>query len=245
MKAMLQLKNVHVSYANIEVLHGINIHVDEGEIVSIIGANGAGKSTMLKAISGILPKDKGSEIVFLDQDITKLSAENVVARRISLVPEGRRIFPDLTVYENLEMGAYLRLKDKAEFHQSLEKMYELFPRLEERKKQLGKTLSGGELQMLAIARALMAKPKLLMLDEPSTGLAPLVVKNIFSILKSVCADGTTVLLVEQNAKMALAVSDRGYVLKNGEIVLEDTGANLLGNDEVRKAYLGEKVYGCQ
>jgi branched-chain amino acid transport system ATP-binding protein len=139
----------------------------------------------------------------------------------------------------------LRLKDKAEFHENLKKMYELFPRLEERKKQLGKTLSGGELQMLAVARALMAKPKLLMLDEPSTGLAPLVVRDIFNILKNVCAAGTTVLLVEQNAKMALAISDRGYVLKNGSIVLEDTGKNLLGNDEVRKAYLGEKVYGCQ
>ncbi|HWS29421.1 MAG TPA: ABC transporter ATP-binding protein [Clostridia bacterium] len=242
---MLQLHNVHVSYSNIEVLHGIDIHVDQGEIVSIIGANGAGKSTTLKAISGLLSKDKGSSIVFMEEDITKLSAENVVAHGISLVPEGRRIFPDLTVYENLEMGAYLRMKNKAEFRENLQRMFRFFPRLEERKKQQGKTLSGGELQMLAIARALMAKPKLLMLDEPSTGLAPLVVKNIFDILKSVCAEGTTVLLVEQNAKMALAVSDRGYVLKNGQIVMEDTGRNLLCNDEVRKAYLGEKVYGCQ
>ncbi|MCE5235990.1 MAG: ABC transporter ATP-binding protein [Clostridiaceae bacterium] len=242
---MLQLHNVHVSYSNIEVLHGIDIHVDQGEIVSIIGANGAGKSTMLKAISGLLPKDKGSSIVFMEEDITKLSAENIVARNISLVPEGRRIFPDLTVYENLEMGAYLRLNNKAEFRESLQRMFRIFPRLEERRKQQGKTLSGGELQMLAIARALMAKPKLLMLDEPSTGLAPLVVKDIFDILKNVCAEGTTVLLVEQNAKMALAVSDRGYVLKNGQIILEDTGCNLLNNDEVRKAYLGEKVYGCQ
>lgn len=242
---MLQLNNVHVSYGNIEVLHGINIHVEKGEIVTIIGANGAGKSTTLKAIAGLIPKRKGSAIQYCGEDITELAAEKIVARRLSLVPEGRRIFPDLTVTENLEMGAYLRMNDKAGVQKSFEQAYALFPRLAERKKQLGKTLSGGELQMLAVARALMADPNMIMLDEPSTGLAPLVVRDIFEILKNVRAAGTTVLLVEQNAKMALGIADRGYVLKNGEIVMEDTGANLLNNDEVRKAYLGEKVYAAE
>lgn len=242
---MLKLENVHVSYGNIEVLHGINIHVEKGEIVTIIGANGAGKSTTLKAISGLIPKQKGSSIRYCAEEISGLNAEKIVARNLSLVPEGRRIFPELTVQENLEMGAYLRLKDKAGVQASFEEVYSLFPRLGERKRQLGKTLSGGELQMLAVARALMAKPDMIMLDEPSTGLAPLVVRDIFGILKDVRSRGTTVLLVEQNAKMALGIADRGYVLKNGEIVMEDSGANLLNNDEVRKAYLGEKVYAAE
>ena len=237
---MLELKNVHVSYGSIEVLHGIDIHVDNNEIVTISGANGAGKSTTLKAIAGLIPKHKGSSIVYNGTDITPLSAEVIVSRKLSLVPEGRRIFPDMTVTENLEMGAYLRSKDKAGIQKSLQEVYELFPRLEERKKQMSKTLSGGELQMLAVARALMAKPDMIMLDEPSTGLAPLVIKSIFEIIKNVRDTGTTVLLVEQNAKMALGIADRGYVLKNGRIVMEDTGRNLLTNDDVRKAYLGEK-----
>ena len=237
---MLELKNVHVSYGSIEVLHGIDIHVEKNEIVTIIGANGAGKSTTLKAIAGLIPKHKGSSIVYNGTDITPLSAEVIVSKKLSLVPEGRRIFPDMTVTENLEMGAYLRSKDKAGIQKSLQEVYELFPRLEERKKQMSKTLSGGELQMLAVARALMAKPDMIMLDEPSTGLAPLVIKSIFEIIKNVRDTGTTVLLVEQNAKMALGIADRGYVLKNGRMVMEDTGRNLLTNDDVRKAYLGEK-----
>ena len=237
---MLELKNVHVSYGSIEVLHGIDIHVEKNEIVTIIGANGAGKSTTLKAIAGLIPKQRGSVITYNGQDITPLAAEVIVSRKLSLVPEGRRIFPDMTVTENLEMGAYLRSKDKAGIQKSLQEVYELFPRLEERKKQMSKTLSGGELQMLAVARALMAKPDMIMLDEPSTGLAPLVIKSIFEIIKNVRDTGTTVLLVEQNAKMALGIADRGYVLKNGRIVMEDSGRNLLNNDDVRKAYLGEE-----
>jgi branched-chain amino acid transport system ATP-binding protein len=240
---MLELKNVFVSYANIEVLHGISINVEEGEIVTIIGANGAGKTTTLKAITGILNKKKDSEIIFEGSRIDGLAAQDIVKLGISLVPEGRRIFPKLTVMENLEMGAFLRSKDKAGIQKDLKKVFGIFPRLEERQKQLGRTLSGGEQQMLAIARALMARPKLLMLDEPSTGLAPLIVKDIFDIIKSVNKEeGTTVLLVEQNAKMALSAADRGYVLKNGDITMADTGKNLLANEDVRKAYLGEKVY---
>ena len=240
---MLELRNVHVSYGSIEVLHGINIHVEKNEIVTIIGANGAGKSTTLKAISGMIPKQKGSTIIYNGAQIAALGAEQVVSKGLSLVPEGRRIFPDMTVTENLEMGAYLRHKDKPGIQKSMQEVFELFPRLEERRKQLGKTLSGGEQQILAVARALMAKPDLIMLDEPSTGLAPLVIKGIFDIIKSVRDSGTTVLLVEQNAKMALSIADRGYVLKNGRIVMEDTGRNLLNNDDVRKAYLGEKSNG--
>ena len=189
---MLELKNVHVSYGSIEVLHGIDIHVEKNEIVTIIGANGAGKSTTLKAIAGLIPKHRGSSIVYNGTDITPLSAEVIVSRKLSLVPEGRRIFPDMTVTENLEMGAYLRSKDKAGIQKSLQEVYELFPRLEERKKQMSKTLSGGELQMLAVARALMAKPDMIMLDEPSTGLAPLVIKSIFEIIKNVRDTGTKI-----------------------------------------------------
>lgn len=239
---MLTLENVYVSYANIQVLHGINLEVKEGEIVTIIGANGAGKSTTLKAISGLIPKIRNSSIKFLGEDITALPAEKIVEKGISLSPEGRRIFPGLTVVENLEMGAYLRMKDKESVKEDMKKIFELFPRLEERKKQPGKTLSGGEQQMLAIARALMAKPKLLMMDEPSTGLAPLIVKSIFEIIKQVNQSGMTVLLVEQNAKIALNVADRGYVLKNGDIVIQDSCKNLLHNQEIRTAYLGESSY---
>ncbi len=237
---MLQLKNVYVSYGNIEVLHGINIEVREGEIVTIIGANGAGKSTTLKAITGIVPKKKGSEIIFNNENITKTAAEKIVGKGISLSPEGRRIFPDMTVVENLEMGAYLRSKDKAGVNKSMNFVFEMFPRLEERRNQSGKTLSGGEQQMLAIARALMSRPKMLMLDEPSTGLAPLIVKDIFASIKKINrTEGTTVLLVEQNAKIALRTADRGYVLKNGNIIMEDRAESLMANPDIRAAYLGE------
>ena len=240
---MLELKNVYVSYGNIEVLHGINIHVEEGEIVTIIGANGAGKSTTLKAISGLVGKRKNSEIIFDGENITSTAAEKIVAKGISLSPEGRRIFPDMTVMENLEMGAYIRSKDKAGIQETMESVFAMFPRLDERRKQPGKLLSGGEQQMLAIARALMSKPKLLMLDEPSTGLAPLVVKDIFRIIKNINqTQGTTVLLVEQNAKIALATADRGYVLKNGDIVMEDKASALMSNPDIRAAYLGEKTH---
>ena len=235
---MLKLENVLASYGSIEVLHGINIEVREKEIVTIIGANGAGKSTTLKAIAGTISKGKGSKITYKGEDITNVPAEKIVAKSLVLVPEGRRIFPDMTVMENLEMGAYLRLRDTAGVQQSFKQVFEIFPRLEERKKQLGKTLSGGELQMLAVARALMAKPDMIMLDEPSTGLAPLFIKGIFDTLVNIRSTGTTVLLVEQNAKMALGIADRGYVIKNGSIVMEDTGANLLNNEDVRHAYLG-------
>lgn len=240
---MLKLENTRVAYGSIEVLHGVSIEVKDGEIVTIIGANGAGKTTTLRSVAGLLPKQKGSCITFGNRDITNLNAEKIVAGGMALSPEGRHIFPELTVLDNLEMGAYLRHKDKAGVEKDLEEIFVMFPRLFERKKQLGKTLSGGEQQMLAIARALMSNPKLLMLDEPSTGLAPLVVKEIFRIIKDLNQKkGLTVLLVEQNAKMALSVADRGYVLKNGEIILSDTGENLLKDDSVRAAYLGESVY---
>ncbi|MBQ4513661.1 MAG: ABC transporter ATP-binding protein [Anaerolineaceae bacterium] len=240
---MLQLNNVYVSYGNIEVLHGINIKVNEGEIVTIIGANGAGKSTTLKAISGLVNKRKDSEVIFNGENITGIPAEKIVEKGISLSPEGRKIFPDMTVMENLEMGAYIRRGDKEGIEKTLKMVLEMFPRLDERRKQTGKTLSGGEQQMLAIARALMSRPKLLMLDEPSTGLAPLVVKDIFQTIKKVNqTEGTTVLLVEQNAKIALATADRGYVLKNGDIVMEDKASNLMTNPDIRKAYLGERTH---
>lgn len=240
---MLKLDKVSVAYSNIEVLHGIDIEVNEGEIVTIIGANGAGKTTTLRSVAGLLPKKRGSKITFAGTDITNVSAEKLVGMGLALSPEGRHIFPELTVADNLEMGAYLRYKDKVGVAESLADVYRMFPRLEERRKQLGKTLSGGEQQMLAIARALMSNPKMLMLDEPSTGLAPLIVREIFSIVKDLNRTrGITVLLVEQNAKMALAVADRGYVLKNGEIVMSDTGKNLLNDDSIRAAYLGENSY---
>lgn len=240
---MLELKNVSASYGRIEVLHNININVKEGEIVTIIGANGAGKTTTLRTISGLLNPSKDSEIIFMGKRIDQLGADKVVAAGLALVPEGRRVFPKLSVLENLEMGAYLRKKDKEGVLNDLKKVYELFPRLEERKKQRAITLSGGEQQMLAVGRALMTKPTLMMLDEPSMGLAPLIVQDIFNTIKRINKEeGTTILLVEQNAKMALAAADHGYVLRNGEITLHDTGQALLHNEEVRKAYLGEDVY---
>lgn len=240
---MLELKNVYAAYDNIEVLHGVSLEVKEGEIVTIIGANGAGKTTTLKTITGLLKTQKDSEITFMGKRIDKINPEQIVKSGISLVPEGRHVFPKLTVLENLEMGAYLRRKDKSGIKEDIKRMYKIFPRLEERKKQNAETLSGGEQQMLAIARSLMLRPKLLMLDEPSMGLAPIIVEEIFNIIKNINKeDGTTILLVEQNAKMALKAANHGYVIKTGEIVMKDTGTALLSNEEVRKAYLGEKIY---
>ena len=236
---MLELKNVHVSYGSIEVLHGIDIHVEKNEIVTIIGANGAGKSTTLKAIAGLIPKHKGSSIVYNGNDITPLAAEVIVSKKLSLVPEGRRIFPDMTVTENLEMGAYLRSKDKAGIQKSLQEVYELFPRLEERKKQMSKTLSGGELQMLAVARALMLRPKLILFDEPSLGLSPKLITETLSLIKRINQEeGISVLLVEQNARMALKIAHEGYVLEKGVSVLEGKASSLANDDYVQKSYLG-------
>ncbi|MGA1861603.1 ABC transporter ATP-binding protein [Deferribacter thermophilus] len=233
---MLQLDKVHTKYGHIEALKGISLHIKEGEIVTIIGANGAGKTTTLNTISGIL-KPAAGKIKFLNEDITNLTADKIVAKGIVQVPEGRQIFSNLTVYENLLMGAYLR-KDKVEIENDLERVYELFPRLKERRNQLGGTLSGGEQQMLAIGRALMSKPVLLLLDEPSLGLAPIIVENIFEIIKEINSQGTTILLVEQNAHLALSIADRGYVMETGNIIMEDDAKALLNNEEVKKAYLG-------
>ena len=234
---MLKVDNLHTYYGKIEALKGISVSVEEGEIVTLIGANGAGKSTTLKTLSGQIAPGSGT-IEFLGQKIGGMPAHKVTELGIIQVPEGRRIFPRMTVLENLEMGAFLR-NDKDEIEKDTEHVFELFPRLKERIAQRGGTLSGGEQQMLAMGRALMARPKLLMLDEPSMGLAPVVVETIFEIIQKLNADGITILLVEQNANLALSVADRGYVLETGEIKLTGTGKELLANDEVRKAYLGE------
>jgi len=233
---MLKLRNIHTKYGHIEALKGIDIHVKEGEIVAIIGANGAGKTTTLNTISGILKPVAGT-IEYLNHDITRWSADRIVSEGLIQVPEGRQIFPLLTVKENLMMGAYLR-KDKLEVTKDLEMVYDMFPRLKEREKQLGGTLSGGEQQMLAIGRALMSKPTLLLLDEPSLGLAPIIVQNIFKIIVDINKKGTTIMLVEQNAHMALSIAHRGYVMETGKIILEDNAKALLNNDEVKSAYLG-------
>ena len=255
MNSYLSINDIEVTYGNIPALKGITLSVAKGEIVSLIGANGAGKSTLLKAISGIKPVSQGSitfdgeTIITPDESSSRmkifsrnkgaLPAHTVVARGISLVPEGRGVFADMTVYENLEMGAFL-VKDKKTIATQTEKMYALFPILEERRKQKAGSLSGGEQQMLAIARALMNNPKILLLDEPALGLAPLVIKNIIETIARISNEnGVTVFLVEQNAKMALSVSSHGYVMETGRIVLEDTGANLLQNPKVKAAYLGE------
>jgi len=234
---MLDVQNLHTYYGSIHALKGISFKIESGQIVSLIGSNGAGKSTTLKAISGIIRAREG-DISFQGQHITQTASEKIVAAGIVQVPEGRGIFIRLTVQENLQMGAYLR-RDKAGIAEDLEHVFELFPRLKERANQMGGTLSGGEQQMLAVGRALMAKPKLLMLDEPSMGLAPIVVQEIFSAIKRLNQEGLTVLLVEQNANLALAVSDRAYVIETGEITLSGSGAELLADDRVRKAYLGE------
>jgi branched-chain amino acid transport system ATP-binding protein len=233
---MLEISDIHTFYGNIEALKGVTLRIDQGEIVTLIGANGAGKTTTLMSISGVTPPRQG-RLTFLGQDISKLSTERIVALGITQVPEGRMIFPRLTVRENLLMGAYLR-KDKAGIREDEERAYGLFPVLRERRSQMGGTLSGGEQQMLAIGRALLARPKLLLLDEPSLGLAPLVVENIFEIIQQINGDGVTVLLVEQNAQMALHIAHRGYVLETGRVTLEGAARDLLNDPKVRSAYLG-------
>jgi branched-chain amino acid transport system ATP-binding protein len=234
--SMLQLKDLNVYYGAIHALKGITLSVEEGQIVSLIGANGAGKTTTLRTISGLL-RSKTGEITFFDQPLHKKSAEFVVCSGISHCPEGRRIFANMTVSENLEMGAFTR-KDKKEVAATLKTVYEHFPRLKERMFQMAGTLSGGEQQMLAMGRALMSKPKLLLLDEPSMGLAPLLVKEIFTIIKEIHEIGTTVLLVEQNARMALSISDYAYVLETGTISLQGEARTLSESEDVKKAYLG-------
>ena len=233
---MLEIKNLHVKYGNIEAIHGIDIKVEKGEIVTILGANGAGKSTTLMTISGLIKPSEG-KIIFDGVDITDTPGDKIVEMGISQVPEGRRLFGTLTVEENLELGAFT-IKDKKMVEKNKEWSYSLFPRLKERRKQLAGTLSGGEQQMLAIARGLMSNPRLLLMDEPSLGLAPILVKSIFETIKTINESGVTVLLVEQNAKAALKLAKRGYVMEVGNIVLEDKASNLLTNPQVRKAYLG-------
>ena len=234
---LLELDNVKTYYGNIRALKGISIEVNEGEIVCLIGGNGAGKSTTLMTISGVLTPEEG-DVVYQGQSIVSLRPDNIVQMGICQVPEGRMIFPLLTVMENLDLGAYLR-KDQDGIKADIDRVFGLFPILRERLKQAGGTLSGGEQQMLAIGRALMARPKLLLLDEPSLGLAPILVDTIFEIIRQINKQGTTILLVEQNAQLALQFSHRGYVIETGEIALADTSAQLLNNDQVKKAYLGE------
>lgn len=235
-EAILKINDLKVNYGGIEAVKGISFDVPAGEIITLIGANGAGKSSTLRAIAGLVKPASGS-IVFEGDDITGKDPTAIVTKGITLVPEGRKIFPDLTVLENLRIGAYLRNDDLTD---DLNWVYDLFPRLKERSWQAGGTLSGGEQQMLAVGRALMSNPKLIMMDEPSLGLAPLVVKGIFDIIETVNADGITVLLNEQNANMALKVADKGYVLETGSITMEGTGAELLENEEIKEAYLGKK-----
>jgi branched-chain amino acid transport system ATP-binding protein len=234
--ALLELSDVHTYYGNIHALKGISLTVDKGEIVTLIGANGAGKSTTLRTISGITPPRQG-QVTLEGQRIDQTPAHKIVNMGVLQSPEGRRIFPRLTVRENLEMGAFTRT-DKDEIAADMEKVFVLFPRLKERVNQYGGTLSGGEQQMLAIARALMGRPKVLLLDEPSMGLAPVLVEQIFSIIKDINSEGTTILLVEQNALMALGIAHRGYVLQTGQIVLSDSAQGLSENETVQKAYLG-------
>ena len=234
--ALLEVKDLEVYYGVICALKGISFDVNEGEIVTLIGANGAGKTTTMQSVIGLIPSRAGT-VTFNGIDITKTPCHKIVHLGMTQVPEGRRVFQELTVYENLLMGAYSN-KNNATFKDDLERIYTQFPRLAERKSQIAGTLSGGEQQMLAMGRALMSKPKLLMLDEPSMGLSPLLVDQVFDIIKSINKDGTTVLLVEQNAGKSLAISDRGYVLENGKIVLSGTGKELMQSEEVKKAYLG-------
>lgn len=237
MPALLVLDQIEVSYGAIRALQGVSLEIQAGEIVTLIGANGAGKSTTLRAISGLVPAHRG-RIIFEDKDITALPPDKIVRRGIGHSPEGRRVFANMSVRENLELGAYTR-RDRAGIHEDLERALTLFPRLQERIGQNAGTLSGGEQQMLAMGRALMARPKLLLLDEPSLGLAPFLVRDIFNIIRDINAQGTTVLLVEQNAHMALGVAHRGYVLETGHIVMADEAKALLANADIKKAYLGE------
>ncbi len=234
---MLEVRNIQTYYGNIQAIKGISLEISEGEIITLIGANGAGKTTTLMSISGIVPPKSG-DILFMGEPLQELSPNQIVALGISQVPEGRRIFPYLTVMENLDMGAFLR-NDTDEIQKDLEYIFDLFPILAERRHQSGGTLSGGEQQMLAVARALMARPRLLLLDEPSLGLAPLIVKQIFTIIRKINKENnTTIFLVEQNANLALQVAHRGYVMENGRITLSDSSQNLLANEDVKKAYLG-------
>ena len=235
--AMLTVTDLSVKYGVIPALKGISFEVGEGEVVALIGANGAGKTTTLHTVTGLVEAVSG-KIEFLGADITKVPAHKIVAMGMAHVPEGRRVFPEMTVYQNLMLGAYTR-KDSAEKAASLESVYGHFPRLKEREKQLAGTLSGGEQQMLAMGRALMSRPKILLMDEPSMGLSPILVNEIFSIIEEVSREGTTVLLVEQNARKALSIADRAYVLETGSIILSGSAQDLLHNDEIRKAYLGE------
>lgn len=234
---MLEIKDLHVSYGGIQALRGVSLNVPDGKIVTLIGANGAGKSTLMRTISGLVKAQSGS-ILWNGQELLGKPIDQIVASGIAMSPEGRRVFADLTVLENLKIGAYLR-KDKAETEKDLEWVYSLFPRLKERSWQSAGTLSGGEQQMLAVGRALMAKPKMILMDEPSMGLSPLLVKEIFAIIQEVNKQGITILLVEQNAKMALAISDRAYVLETGNISIEGNAADLLNDPRVKKAYLGQ------
>ena len=235
--AMLEIKDLEVYYGMIQAIKGISFEVNEGEVIALIGANGAGKTTILHTISGLIAPKTGS-ITFEGQEITKIPAHKIVENGLAQVPEGRRVFPSLSVLQNLKLGAYTR-KDKKEIDDTLQMIYERFPRLEERKNQPAGTLSGGEQQMLAMGRALMSKPRIILMDEPSMGLSPIFVNEIFDIIKQVSASGTTVLLVEQNAKKALSIADRGYVLETGKIVKEGKASDLLNDEAVKKAYLGE------
>ncbi len=235
--ALLEVKDLQVYYGMIQALKGISFNVDKGEIIALIGANGAGKTTTLQAVTGLLPKKAGT-VTLNGTDITKLPPHKIVKMGMAHVPEGRRVFARLTVYQNLNMGAYTK-RDKDAFSKNLEMVYEKFPRLKERRNQLAGTLSGGEQQMLAMGRALMSQPGILLMDEPSMGLSPIYVNEIFQIIEEVSASGTTVLLVEQNAKKALSIADRAYVLETGKVVLEGKASDLLNDESIKKAYLGE------
>ena len=234
---MLKIEDLYVSYGMINAIKGVSFEVNEGEVVSLIGANGAGKTTILHTITGLL-KPKSGSVMFEGKELTTTPAHEIVKLGMAHVPEGRRVFADLSVYDNLMLGAYTR-KDKNEIAKTLEMVYERFPRLEERKKQTAGTLSGGEHQMLAMGRALMSKPRIILMDEPSMGLSPLFVNEVFDIIKKISASGTTVLLVEQNAKKALSISDRAYVLETGKIALTGKASDLINDDKIKKAYLGE------
>ena len=238
MTTMLEVRDLHVSYGQIEAVKGISFSVEEGEVVTLIGGNGAGKTTTLRTVSGLLRPTSG-QVLLRGERIDALPAHEIVHLGIAQSPEGRRIFPRMTIGENLELGAFARASDREGIASDVSRVYELFPVLGERRKQSAGTLSGGEQQMLAIGRAMMSRPKLMMLDEPSMGLSPIMMQRIFETVTALKAEGTTILLVEQNAQSALALADRGYVIETGHIVLEGTGKELLGNEDVRKAYLGE------
>ena len=235
--AMLSVKDLEVHYGMIKAIKGVSFDVNQGEVIALIGANGAGKTTILHTVSGLLQPSKGS-VIFEGQDITKIPAHKIVSLGMAHVPEGRRVFSQLTVLENLKLGAYTR-KDKNEMEETMKMIYKRFPRLEERKNQISGTLSGGEQQMLAMGRALMSHPKIILMDEPSMGLSPIFVEEIFNIIRDISASGTTVLLVEQNAKKALNIADRAYVLETGNIILEGDAKKLMTDESVKKAYLGE------